>query len=160
VTTTDLIGNGVLALLRHPGALARLRAEPARIARAVEEMLRYDAPVQATSRVGTEPVSLHGRTIPPGEEIGLLIGAANRDPAVFADPDRLDFDRAGDRHVSFGFGIHYCLGAGLARLEMELALAGWVARTPRPELACPEDELAWRPGWLLRGLERLPVRPR
>lgn len=158
-TTTNGIGNGVLALLRHPGELARWRAEPGLAPRAVEEILRYDAPVQATSRVARgAPWVRHGVAIPPGEEIGLLLGAANRDPAAFDDPDRLDLGRRADRHVSFGFGIHYCLGAGLARLEMEIALGALVARAPRLELACDEAELAWRPGWLLRGLERLPLR--
>lgn len=156
-TTTNLIGNGVLALLRHPEQLARLRGEPALLTPAVEEMLRYDAPVQATSRVPTVPFACHGQTIPPGEEIGLLIGAANRDPAGFPDPDRFEVGRGESRHVSFGFGIHFCLGAGLARLEAQAALDGLLARAPRLSAACPEEELAWRPGWLLRGLVRLPI---
>jgi cytochrome P450 len=156
-TTTNLIGNGVLALLRHPAALAWLAGDPTRIGDAVEELLRFDAPVQATSRVATEPRVLHGRTIPAGEEIGLLIGAANRDPAVFPDPDRLDLGRRDNRHVSFGYGIHFCLGAGLARLEAQLAIGALVARSPRLAPAVDEDALAWRPGWLLRGLTSLPV---
>jgi cytochrome P450 len=158
-TTTNLIGNGVLACSRHPDVSALLRREPALLPNAVEEVLRYDAPVQATSRVTKAPLACHGQTIEPGEEIGLLLGAANRDPAVFPDPDRFDVRRSDNRHVSFGFGIHFCLGAGLARLEAQLALGGLLARAPRLEAACTEEELAWRPGWLLRGLTRLPIRP-
>lgn len=157
-TTTNLIGNAVLALLRHPDQLARLRATPALAPAAVEELLRFDSPVQATSRVSRAPLALHGRTIPPGEEIGLLLGAANRDPEAFAEPDRLDLARSDNRHVSFGLGVHFCLGAGLARLEAQLALTGLLARAPRLALAADDDALAWRPGWLLRGLAALPVR--
>jgi cytochrome P450 len=157
-TTTNLIGNAVLALLRDPAAQARLRREPALIESAVEEFLRYDAPVQATSRVANEPFEIAGRVIPPREEIGLALGAANRDPAVFAEPDRLDLGRADNRHLAFGFGIHFCLGAGLARLEAALAVGALVARTASLELAVADDALAWRPGWLLRGLTSLPAR--
>ena len=157
-TTTNLIGNGVLALLRHPGELARLRREPGLAGSAVEEFLRFDSPVQATSRIFSEPVRLHGRRIPAREEVGLLLGAANRDPEVFPAPDRLDVGRSDNRHVSFGFGIHFCLGAGLARLEAQLAIGSLLARLPRLELACDEGALAWRPGWLLRGPVRLAVR--
>ena len=157
-TTTNLIGNGVLALLRHPDQLARLQREPALLPAAVEEILRFDSPVQATSRVPTTPIELHGRTIVPGEEIGLLLGAANRDPAVFQDPDRLDLGRGDSRHLSFGFGIHFCLGAGLARLEGQLALGGLVAKAPRLAPAFREEDLEWRPGWLQRGLAQLAVR--
>jgi cytochrome P450 len=156
-TTTNLIGNGVLALLRNPAELARLRREPALVASAVEEILRFDSPVQATSRVFPEPIELHGRRIAAREEVGLLLGAANRDPAVFEAPERLDLGRPDNRHVSFGFGIHFCLGAGLARLEGQLALGSLVARAARLELAADESALAWRPGWLLRGLTSLPV---
>ena len=157
-TTTNLIGNGVLACVRHPASWALLRHEPGLLPSAVEEMLRHDSPVQATSRVATIPFSCHGQTIPPGEEIGLLLGAANRDPAVFEAADQFDIRRADSRHVSFGFGIHFCLGAGLARLEAQLALGGLLARAPTLAMACREDELEWRPGWLLRGLVRLPIR--
>jgi len=157
-TTTNLIGNGVLALLRSPGELARLRREPALGASAAEELLRFDSPVQATSRIFSEPIELYGRRIPAREEIGLLLGAANRDPDVFADPERLDVGRADNRHVSFGFGIHFCLGAGLARLEAQLAIGSLAERSARLELAVDAGELAWRPGWLLRGLTSLPIR--
>ena len=157
-TTTNLIGNGVLALLRHPDQLARLRAEPARIDAAVEEILRFDSPVQATSRVPTEDVEIHGARFAKGAEIGLLIGAANRDPAVFAEPDRFDIARADNRHLSFGLGIHFCLGAGLARLEGQVALGSLASRAPALALGVAEDAIAWRPGWLLRGATSLPVR--
>jgi cytochrome P450 len=158
-TTTNLIGNATLSLLRHPEQLAQLRREPALGASAVEEFLRFDSPVQATSRIAQTPYAVHGLTIPPGEEIGLLLGAANRDPGAFAEPDRLDLARGDSRHLSFGFGIHFCLGANLARLEAQLAVAGLLARAPRLAPASDDAELEWRPGWLLRGLVRLPVRP-
>jgi len=157
-TTTNLIGNGALALLRHPGELARLRAEPGRIESAVEEILRFDSPVQATSRVPTEDIEIDGTRFPKGEEIGLLIGAANRDPAVFPDPDRFDIARTENRHLSFGLGIHFCLGAGLARLEGQVAIGRLVASAPGLALAEDSDAIQWRPGWLLRGPTRLAVR--
>jgi pimeloyl-[acyl-carrier protein] synthase len=157
-TTTNLIGNATLALLRNPGELARLRAEPALLLGAVEEFLRYDAPVQGTARATREPIEIHGTTIPARREILLPIGCANRDPAVFADPERLDVARADVRHVSFGYGIHFCLGAGLARLEAQRAIGGLLEHAPGLAPAVDEAELAWRPGWLLRGLTALPVR--
>jgi len=156
-TTTNLVGNAVLALLRNPRELARLRAEAALLPGAVEEFLRYDAPVQGTARALREPIEIHGTRIPARNEVLLPIGCANRDPEVFADPDRLDVGRADVRHASFGHGIHFCLGAGLARLEAQLAIGGLLARAPRLEPACDEAQLAWRPGWLLRGLTALPV---
>jgi cytochrome P450 len=110
-----------------------------------DEILRFDSPVQATSRVPVETVELFGARFEKGREIALLLGASNHDLSVFADPGRLDLGRPDNRHVSFGFGIHFCLGAGLARLEGELALAA------------SDDTLEWRPGWLLRGLPSLPV---
>jgi len=157
-TTTNLIGNGVLALLRHPDQLARLRAEPELVASAVEEILRFDSPVQATSRLPIEDVEIGGVRFPKGGEIGLLLGAANRDPAVFADPERFDVGRAENRHLSFGLGIHFCLGAGLARLEGQSALGALVARAPGIALAIEPDAIEWRPGWLLRGTTSLPLR--
>lgn len=157
-TTTNLIGNATLALLRHPEQLARLGREPALGPLAVEEFLRFDSPVQATSRISRTPLELHGETVPAGEEIALLLGAANRDPEAFAEPDRFDVARGDGRHLSFGSGIHFCLGANLARIEAELAIAGLLARAPRLAPAADDDTLEWRPGWLLRGLVRLPVR--
>jgi len=156
-TTTNLIGNGCLALLRHPSELARLRREPEGLANAVEECLRFDSPVQATSRVLPEDMEIEGHRIPPGEEIGLLLGAANRDPAVFPEPDRFDVGREEARqHLSFGHGIHFCLGANLARAEGQAAFAGLLRRFP--DLTLADDTLEWRPGFLFRGVERLALR--
>lgn len=157
-TTTNLLGNGVLALLRHPDQLALLRANPAYAGSAVEEVLRFDSPVQATSRVPIDDVELFGHRFAKGVEIGLLLGAANRDPEAFDAPDRFDVTRTDNRHLSFGSGIHFCLGAGLARLEGEVGLGSLVARATGLALDAAEDTLAWRPGWLLRGLVSLPVR--
>jgi cytochrome P450 len=157
-TTTNLIGNAALALLRHPVELARLRAEPGLIGTAVDEFLRFDSPVQATSRIPTEDVELFGERFEKGREIALLLGAANHDPSVFPQPARLDLARRDNRHLSFGFGIHFCLGAVLARLEGELSIGSLVARAEKLALAVPDESLAWRPGWLLRGLTSLPVR--
>jgi cytochrome P450 len=156
-TTTSLIGNGALALLRHPGELARLRRAPERLPNAVEECLRFDSPVQATSRVLSEDAEIGGHRIPKGDEIGLLLGAANRDPAVFAKPDRFDVGREEARqHLSFGHGIHFCLGANLARAEGQAAFAGLLRRFP--DLRLVDDALEWRPGFLFRGVERLALR--
>ncbi len=156
-TTTNLIGNGCLALLRHPEQRARLRREPGLLPNAVEECLRFDSPVQATSRFFREEIEIDGRRIPKGEEVALFLGAANRDPAVFAQPDRFDVAREEARqHLSFGHGIHFCLGANLARAEGQVALGALVRRFPG--LSLSTDTLEWRPGFLFRGVERLPVR--
>ena len=155
-TTTNLIGNGMLALLRHPSERVRLARDGSLLPSAVEEILRFDSPVQATSRTFPEPVLVGGHEIPAGREIGLLLGAANRDPAQFVDPERFDVGRAENRHLSFGHGIHFCLGAGLARVEAEVALGALLARHPKLTLAA--DTLVWRPGFLLRGVESLRVR--
>jgi cytochrome P450 len=155
-TTTNLIGNGMLALLRHPDQVERLRSEPALIRSAVEELLRYDSPVQLTSRIPAEEMVIGGRTIAPGEEINTSLGAANRDPAVFPEPDRLDIGRRDDRHLAFGFGAHFCLGAALARLEGQIAIGTLVRRLPTMRLE--DDKPEWRPGFVLRGLHSLPVR--
>jgi cytochrome P450 len=154
-TTTNLIGNGLLALLRHPDQLERLRAEPGLIATAVEELLRYDSPVQLTSRVAREELELGGKRITRGQYVSLVLGAANRDPKVFPEPDRLDVGRRENRHVAFGHGIHFCLGAALARLEGQIALGTLLRRMPtlRLETATPQ----WRANQALRGLQSLPV---
>ncbi len=155
-TTTNLIGNGLLALLRHPVELERLRGQPELLRSAIEELLRFDSPVQATGRVATEDAELGGQGIAKGALLLTVIGAANRDPDVFPEPDRLDVAREDNRHLSFGFGAHFCLGAPLARLEAEIAFRALLDRFPKLELAT--DSVRWRPNPFLRGLEALPVR--
>ena len=152
-TTTKLIGNAVLALLRNPGELERLRADPGLLPNAVEELLRYDGPVQLTSRMAREDREVYGRTVRKGEQVVLLLAAANRDPAVFEDPDRLDVARRDVRHVAFGQGIHFCLGAQLARLEATLAIGALVERFPGLRVADPN--VPWSSNTVLRGPERL-----
>jgi pimeloyl-[acyl-carrier protein] synthase len=154
-TTTNLVGNGVLALLRHPDELGRLRVDPDLIGAAVEELLRYDSPVQARVRVARHDVELGGRRIAAGDRVMALLGAANRDPDRFLDPDRLDLSRPDNRHLSFGYGIHFCTGAALARLEGAVAIGSLVRRFPRLELE--QAALGWRKTLTLRGLTALPV---
>ena len=154
-TTVNLIGNGLLALLRHPDQLRRLREEPALAASAVEELLRYDGPVQRTARFTTVDVEIGGRAIDKGAMVVTVIGAANRDPAQFPEPDRLDLGRVDNRHIAFGFGIHFCLGAPLARLEGQVALGALARRLPA--LALATDTVEWRESQVLRGLKALPV---
>ena len=155
-TTVNLIANGTLALLRHPAERAALAAEPARMEHAVEELLRYDSPVQLTLRFTLEDTPLGAHTAHKGDLVILLLGAANRDPAQFADPARLDLRRENAHsHLSFGGGIHYCLGGPLARLEGELAIAALLRRLPA--LALAPGELEWRPHMVLRGPKALPV---
>jgi pimeloyl-[acyl-carrier protein] synthase len=154
-TTVNLIGNGMLALLRHPDQLRLLRKEPVLITSAIEELLRYDSPVQRTARITSERVEMRGRTIDTGAMVVAAIGAANRDPAHFSDPDRLDVTRRDNRHLSFGFGIHFCLGAPLARVEGQVAIGTLLRRCPRLALATATTE--WRESSTLRGLKRLPL---
>jgi len=154
-TTVNLIGNGTLALLRNPGELRRLREDPGLIATAVEELLRFDGPVQRTARVPSEDVKFGDQVIGKGELVMPFIGAADRDPAQFADPDRLDIGRRENRHVAFGYGIHFCLGAPLARVEGQIALATLVQRLPK--LALATDQPQFRMSLTLRGLSSLPV---
>jgi cytochrome P450 len=154
-TTVNLIGNGTLALLRNPEQLALLRRSPGLIKEAVEELLRYDAPVQIASRILAEDVNLDGRVLRKGSEVLPVLGAANRDPAQFPDPDRLDLTRQENRHLSFGGGIHYCVGAPLARAEAQIAFGQMVQRFANLKLA--EGDLEWRPMAVLRGLKALPV---
>jgi cytochrome P450 len=157
-TTVSLIGNGVLALLRRPEERAALERDPARIQAAIEELLRYDSPVERTlNRWATTDVELGGRTIKRGDIVITILGSANRDPERFPGADVLDLHRGDSRHVAFGRGSHYCLGAPLARLETEVALATLLRRLPGLRLAVPAEELAWRPVPLFRSLVELPV---
>ncbi len=157
-TTVNLIGNGLLALHRNPDQLALLKANPALIANAIEEFLRYDSSVQLTGRVALEDIDgLADKKIPKGESVLCLLGSANRDPAVYPDrPDRLDITRPNVRPLSFGGGIHFCLGAQLARIEAEIAISTLLRRLPDLRLDDAENP-EWRPTFVLRGLKRLPA---
>jgi hypothetical protein len=154
-TTTNLIGNAVLALLRHPGERKRLQDDLALMPGAVEEFLRFDSPVQVTDRVVTEDLDFRGHRFRRGQLAVCLIGAANHDPARFPDPDRLDVTRADRGHLAFGLGPHVCLGAPLARLEAEVALAGLLRRFP--DFTGPSDPPGRRPSVVLRGPTALPL---
>ncbi len=157
-TTVNLIGNGVLALLLHPDQLQKLKADPALIKPAVEELLRYDGPVEsATERYTTEEVEMAGVTIPRGEMVMVVLASADRDPQRFADPDELDITRADNKHLAFGKGIHHCLGAPLARMEGQIAISTLLRRMPELRLAGSPDSLSWRPGMIIRGLRGLPL---
>jgi len=157
-TTVNLIGNGLLALHRNPDQLALLKANPELITNAVEEFLRYDSSVQMSGRVALEDIDdLGGKRIPKGESVLCLLGSANRDPAVYPDrPDRLDITRPKIRPLSFGGGIHLCLGAQLARIEAEVAIATLLRRLPELRIDNPENP-EWRPTFVLRGLKSLPA---
>lgn len=158
-TTVNLIGNGTHALLQHPDQLERLRARPALIGSAVEELLRFTNPVeQAAPRYAREPIRLHGELIPQGAPVLPLLASANRDEDAFDRADTLDIGREPNRHVAFGLGAHYCLGAPLARLEGKIALDALVQRFPRMRLAVPADQVRWRGTIGLRGLTKLPLR--
>ncbi|GAA0682713.1 cytochrome P450 [Kitasatospora atroaurantiaca] len=157
--TVQLIGNGVLALLDHPEQLAALRAEPSLLPAAVEELTRYDGPAPlAIRRFPREDVTIGEVTIPAGETVLLALGSANRDPDQFERPDVLDIHRAENSHLALGHGIHYCLGAPLARLETGIALATLLRRLPALALDTPRASLQWRPSLRARGLLTLPVR--
>ncbi|MGY1632153.1 cytochrome P450 [Geodermatophilus sp. SYSU D01186] len=158
VTTVNLIGNGTLALLRAPDQLARLGADPSLVPQAVEELLRFDGPVNpGLTRYALEDLEIGGVAIPRGDVVLLATAAADRDPDRFPDPDRLDVAAAGPGHLAFGHGIHYCLGAPLARLEGQVAFTALLARLPGLALAVDESELEWSAGGVLRGLRQLPV---
>ncbi|HEX5495566.1 MAG TPA: cytochrome P450, partial [Mycobacteriales bacterium] len=157
-TTTNLIGNGTLALLSDPDSLAALRADPGLLPSAVEELLRYNPPAAtATFRWTTEPVHLGDVVIPADQVVMISLAAANHDPAMFPDPGELDLDRDTGGHLAFGYGIHYCLGAPLARMEARIAFHQVLARLPDLSLACDPAALRWRHTRLMRGLEHLPV---
>jgi cytochrome P450 len=157
-TTVHLITNGVVALVQHPDQLARLRAQPDLMASAVEEILRYNGPVHGTKpEYAVEDVTLHGVTIPKGSAVIPLLGAANHDPAVFANPEVFDIARAPNKHLGFGQGIHYCLGAPLARMETRIALKNLLERHPHLRLAVAPEELTVQNIPLWHRYARLPV---
>ncbi|MEU8569326.1 cytochrome P450 [Streptomyces pathocidini] len=162
-TTVNLIGNGTYALLRDPGQRHRLQqalaaGDTALLATGVEELLRYDGPVElATWRFATEPVTIGGQRIAAGDPVLVVLAAADRDPERFADPDALDLSRRDNQHLGYGHGIHYCLGAPLARLEGQTALATLLTRLPDLRLAAEPTDLRWRGGLIMRGLRTLPV---
>ena len=154
-TTTHLIGNGTLALLRNPDQLRLLKEQPALISSAVAELLRYDSPVQLTSRRAKEALRIGEQQVSTGQAVIMLLGAANHDPAQFADPDRLILARQENRHLSFGLGIHFCLGAPLARVEGEIAFSTLLKRFPH--LRLDTDVVEWQSSIVFRGLQQLPV---
>jgi len=157
-TTVSLIGNAVLALLQDPDQRAALERDPTRMSHAIEELLRYDGPVERTlNRWAATDVELGGQTIRKGEGVIVILGSADRDPSRFPDPDRLDFAREDVKHLAFGRGSHYCLGAPLARLEAEVALTTLLRRLPGLRLAMSVEELYWRPVPLFRSLASLQV---
>ncbi|MGH2509759.1 MAG: cytochrome P450 [Ktedonobacteraceae bacterium] len=154
-TTTHLIGNGLLALLRHPDQMELLRADPSLLPGTVAELLRYDSPVQTTSRTAKEDLYMQGVEIKAGQNVVFSLGAANHDPAQFAHPDTLDIRRTENRYLSFGQGIHFCLGAQLARVEAEIAFGSFLKRCTNPRLA--SETVEWFPSRAFRGLVELPV---
>ena len=157
-TTVNLIASGALALLEHPEQLERLRCDPAIIKPATEELLRYASPVEtATERYALEDVTLHGVTVPKGELVLAVLASANRDEAQFAHPEELDLTRTPNRHLASGQGVHFCLGAPLARLEGQIAIPTLLRRLPELHLRVASETLRWRPTFVVRGLESLPV---
>jgi pimeloyl-[acyl-carrier protein] synthase len=154
-TTANLIGNGILALLQNPSELQRLRDDTSLILSAVEELLRYESPVQFTTRLVSEELELGGNWMRPGHRVRLALGAANRDPTQFENPDVLDLSRTNNRHVAFGHGNHFCLGAQLARVQGQIAIGAVVRRLPG--LRLPSTALAWQRNVTFRGLESLHV---
>lgn len=156
-TTTNLIGNAIIEFMAHPAELAKVRQQPGLLPDAIEEVLRHSSPVQATVRRATRETEIGGKKIAAGQAVVLWLGSANRDPEVFAEPDTFDVTRAPNRHLSFGHGIHFCLGAPLARLEARVALEVFLARFARFER--PDAETLPRvPTFIMRGVRRLPVR--
>ncbi len=160
-TTVNLIASAALALLDNPGELSRLRTDPTLIPQAVEELLRYDGPTElAVARWATTDVELGGVHIPAGAQIMVVLAAANRDQDQIAEPDRLELDRRPNHHLAFGHGVHYCLGAPLARVETEIALRALLSRFPRLELAVPRDEVRVQPNLSLRAYPSVPLTSR
>ncbi len=161
-TTTNLIGNGLLALLQNPEEMQKLKDNPSLIETAVEEFLRFHSPLQSTGRVALEDLEIGGKQISKGQVIATFLGAANRDPAQFSDPDHLDITRQENRHLAFAFGPHFCLGAALARMEGQIAIGTLLRRTEQLRLEPPLSEgqledFPWRQNPGFRGLESLPV---
>jgi cytochrome P450 len=154
-TTTNLIGNGMLALGRNPAQMDLLRLHPELMPRAVEEILRYDGPVQSTIRFTTEAVNLGGTALPANLGCFVIVAAANRDPAQFADPDRFDISREPRDHVALGEGIHFCIGAPLARMEGAIAIGAMLERFPRLRIKNPAAEVTYKGSYFLRGLNSL-----
>jgi hypothetical protein len=154
-STAHLIGNSILTLIRHPEARERLRAEPDLIRPAIEEVMRYESPVQTTSRVALEPIELGGQSIQQGDNVNLMIAAANRDPDQFDDPDSFIIDRRPNRHLTFAHGPHFCLGSALARNVAQLAVLSVVQRCD--DLRLVSDEIEWAPGFAFRHARTLPV---
>ena len=154
-TTTNLIGNGLLSLLRNPEELELLRADSAMLPSAIEELLRFESPIQYTTRLAPGDVELGGKPVRKRQAVVALMGAANRDPEHFPDPDRLDIRRRDNRHVAFGWAAHYCFGAPLARIEGQIAFSTVLSRVP--DLALEPGPLVWRRNMAFRGLEALPV---
>jgi cytochrome P450 len=154
-TTTHLIAGGMLALLRNPSELEALRDDPSATVAGVEELLRFESPVQRGERVATEDIDLRGRRIRKGQRIFLMVGAANRDPSQFADPDRLDVCRHPNRHLAFGSGIHFCVGAQLARAEGQVAISTLLQRLHNPKITA--ERLDYQETLAIRGLRSLPI---
>jgi cytochrome P450 len=154
-TTTNLIGNGMLALGQNPDAMAALRSKPELMRGAIDEMLRYDGPVQATFRMAKKDTEISGTPIAGGMGVFVIIAAANRDPAQFKDPEKFDITREPNEHIAFGEGIHYCIGATLARLEGSIAIAAALERFPHLSLKNPEGAVTYKDSYFLRGLSRL-----
>jgi len=155
-TTTHHIANGLAALLRFPAELERFRRNPALAPAAVEELLRYDGPIGAQVRIVQEPQVFHGREFKTGERVFLMMNAANRDPRAYAEPDRVDLDRHGVPHLTFGYGAHICLGFPLARLEGQIALPAVLTRWRHIEPA--QERLEWMDSMVLRGMTAFPIR--
>ena len=157
-TTVNLIGNGMLALLTHPQQMEKLRADSSLGTSAVEEMLRFDSPLEmATERYTMEKIEVRGVAIPAGARVYVVIASANRDEQQFERPDEFDITRPNNKHLSFGMGAHYCLGAPLARLEGQIAITALFRHMPKLRLAVPYNEIRWKPGLILRGVRKLPV---
>jgi cytochrome P450 len=154
-TTTHMIGNGLLALLQHPEQMRTLQSQPALLGSAIEEMLRYDSPVQITYRSALQDTNMQGKQIRKGDLVNSILGSANRDPRRFSSPDRFDIARNEGRHLGFGVGIHFCIGAPLVRLEAEVVFATILRRFPQITLAT--ETLKWQEHPIFRGLKSLPV---